>query len=310
MKYRRLRLGKLGSNQVIDFAVRELVRYLRNIDTELVIDVLRTDTFVPDWDPIVWVGLDPALEAYVPTVKDKALDDAVAIKIENGSGYITGSNERSVLIAVYRLLKELGCDWVRPGIEGERIPKKTLDSIHVSVCEAASSRHRGICLEGSNTYDTVEDTIDFIPKALMNSYFIQFDVPLYFFKWRGSQSPYFEQKDLSVEAVKAMTRSLEDEIARRGLIYHKVGHGWTCNSYGVECFEWYPQEEVPVPEELKPHLAEVRGQRDWIGNNPLNTNLCYSNPDARSRITDATVRYAPMLQQVFHLNQNPLHHSA
>lgn len=290
--YRKLRLGKLGNDQVVDFAVRELVRYLRKIDAQLVVDVLRTDEVISDWKHIVWVGLHPSLDTFVPAVKDKTLDDAVAIKIENGSGYITGSNTRSVLIAVYRLLRELGCDWVRPGVEGERIPQKALEDICVALCETPSSRHRGICLEGSNAYDNVEDIIDFIPKALMNSYFIQFDVPEYFFQSRGVPGPYDETEDLSVEAVRAMTLSLEDEIARRGLLYHKVGHGWTCNSYGLEIFGWYPKEVPAVPEELRPHLAEVKGRRDWLNKNPLNTNLCYSNPAARAKIVDATVRYA------------------
>lgn len=302
VEYRKLRLGKLGDNKVIDFAVRELVRYLRNIDTELVIDVLRTDELISDWNNIVWVGLHTQLDTYVPIVKDRTLDDAVAIKIENGKGFITGSNERSVLIAVYRLLRELGCDWVRPGIEGERIPQKKLDSINVLICEAASNRHRGICIEGSITYDTIEDTIDYLPKVFMNSYFIQPDVPVYYFKWRGSVSPYSEQEDVSIEAVRAMTRSLEDEIARRGLIYHKVGHGWNCNSYGMECFEWNPKEEYPIPKELKAHLAEVKGQRTWIANSPLNTNLCYSNQSARDKLTDAAVKYAKVNNHIDYLH--------
>ena len=303
MAYRKLRLGKLGDDKVVDFAVRELVRYLRMIDTQLVIDVLRTDNVIADWKNIVWVGLDPTLEVVVPTVKDKALDDAVAIRIEDGNGYITGSNTRSVMIAVYRLLRELGCDWVRPGIEGERIPQKELDCIQVSVYEAASSRHRGICLEGSNTYDNAEDTIDFLPKALMNSYFIQFDVPEYFFKWRDNPGPYAEKEELSVEAIRAMTVSLEDEIARRGILYHKVGHGWTCNSYGLTCFEWYPKEVPAISEEMKGHLAEVKGQRGWINNNnPMNTNLCYSNPDARAKMVDATVRYAKENRHIDYLH--------
>lgn len=292
MTYRKLRLGKLGSDKVVDFAVRELVRYLRRIDGQLVIDVLRTDRVIADWKNIVWIGVDPALEAAVPPVKNPELDDAVSVKIDNGYGYITGSNTRSVLLAVYRLLRELGCVWLRPGAEGERIPQKILEDICVDLCETPSSRHRGICLEGSNAYDNVEDTIDFLPKALMNSYFIQFEVPEYFFQGRGVPSPYEEKSDLSVEAVRAMTVSLEDEIARRGLIYHKVGHGWTCNSYGLEIYGWYPVDVPAVPEELQPHLALVNGKRDWLNKNPLNTNLCYSNPAARAKMVDSVVRYA------------------
>ena len=302
MSYRKLRFGRLGSDKVVDFAVRELVRYLRRMDAQLVIDVLRTDKVIADWKNIVWVGLDPALEAVVPAVKDPTLDDAVAIQIENGNGYITGSNPRSVLLAVYRLLRELGCQWLRPGVEGERIPRKVLENICVNLCETPSSRHRGICLEGSNAYDNVEDTIDFLPKALMNSYFIQFEVPEYFFQGRGVPTPYDEKEDLPVEVLRAMTASLEDEIARRGLIYHKVGHGWTCNSYGLEIYGWYPKEVPAVPEELRPHLAEVKGRRDWLNKNPLNTNLCYSIPAARAKMVDAIVHYAKENRHIDYLH--------
>ena len=48
------------------------------------------------------------------------------IDVKNGAGVITGANNRAVLIAVYRFLRELGCRWLRPGAENEVIPKKKL----------------------------------------------------------------------------------------------------------------------------------------------------------------------------------------
>lgn len=303
MQFRRIRLGKLRNGSIVDFAVEELVRYLRSMDPELIFDILSMDSVEESFRDTVWVGTDPKLTAYLPQVEDPVLDDAIAIRAENGQGYITGTNQRSVLIAVYRFLRELGCQWLRPGVEGERIPKKPLEQISVSVREAAAHRHRAICIEGSNTYDTLTDTIDFLPKIGMNAYFIQFDVPLYFFQWRGYDgSPYPDKQDLSIEKVRAMGRSLEEELARRGLLYHKVGHGWTGGAYGVNCYEWQPRGDYPIPEQMRPHLAEIQGQRDWFSREPLNTNLCYSNPDARKKMVDAAVQYAKNNRHVDYLH--------
>ena len=36
-------------------------------------------------------------------IKDSVYDDAIEIKVENKKGYVAGSNDRSVLIGVYRL---------------------------------------------------------------------------------------------------------------------------------------------------------------------------------------------------------------
>jgi hypothetical protein len=50
-------------------------------------------------------------------VNNPVLDDAYNIDVQNGTGVIAGANARSVLLGVYRLLRELGCRWVRPSME-------------------------------------------------------------------------------------------------------------------------------------------------------------------------------------------------
>ena len=122
--YRRIRFGKIGGSPTVDFAVQELARYLKQMDPRLVVDVLQTESFQEKFAQVIWVGTDPALASFVPDVEDREQDDAFAIDVCDGSGFIAGSNTRSVLIGVYRFLKALGCDWVRPGISGERIPQK------------------------------------------------------------------------------------------------------------------------------------------------------------------------------------------
>ena len=184
MTYRRIRFGQIGNGRAIDFAVLELTKYLKKMDPELVVDVLKLDAINEAFKGIIWVGCDEKLAAKLPTVQESTLDDGIAIAVKDNEGYITGVNERSVLLAAYRFLKELGCNWVRPGIEGERIPAKKIENVNVEVKEAASYRHRGVCIEGAVTYENVYDMIDFLPKVGMNEYYIQFWVPCSFFnRW-------------------------------------------------------------------------------------------------------------------------------
>ena len=290
MTYRRIRFGQIGNGKVVDFAVQELVKYLKQMDSKLVVDVLQMASIDESFKGIIWVGCDDKLAAQLPKVDVPALDDGIAIAVENGEGYITGTNERSVLLAVYRFLKALGCDWVRPGKEGERIPAKEVEKaeINVTMCEAASYRHRGVCIEGADTYENIYDMIDYLPKVGMNEYFVQFMVPGTFFKrWYNHEAnPKLAKEPLSRDEIDAMTRSLEGEISRRGLGYHKTGHGWTCEPFGIDGTAWDSQRKYEVPEDTYQYLAEVNGKRELWGNVPLNTELCYSNKEARDKITD------------------------
>ena len=293
MTYRRIRIGQIGEDRVTDFAVQELVKYLKQMDPKLVVDKLQLDRFEPNFQNLIWVGHDPAFQESLPKVDDPVFDDAVCVQVTNSSGFITGTNTRSVLLAVYRFLKALGCDWVRPGWEGERIPAREVSGLNVSICEAASYRHRAVCIEGAVSYENVADMIDYIPKVGMNGYFVQFLVPgTFFVRWYQHEwNPQFEAEGITREEITAMTVSLETEISRRGLLYHKTGHGWTCEPFGIDGTSWDSTRTYTVPEDVYPCLAQVNGKRELWHNVPLNTNLCYSNPVVRQKMTDAIVEY-------------------
>ncbi|MBQ2755127.1 MAG: DUF4838 domain-containing protein [Oscillospiraceae bacterium] len=294
MTYRRIRFGQLGSSEVVAFAVSELARYLNMMDPQLVVDVLQTEQLTESFKGVIWVGQDEKLKEKLPAVDDPKADDGIAVKVVNGEGFITGTNGISVLIAAYRFLKALGCDWVRPGIEGERIPKKAVENVNVEISEAASYRHRGICIEGADTYQNVLDMIDYVPKVGMNEYFMQFLVPgSFFYRWYWHNSnPYLEKEELCADEVAAMTVSLEKEITRRGIRYHKAGHGWTCAPFGFDATGWNESgEETVIPEGVEQYLALLDGKRKVFRNIPLDTNLCYSNPEVRRIMTDSIAKY-------------------
>ena len=298
--HRTLRLLQLSDSPVIAFAIQEFVRYLKQMDPKLFVDVLSGDFCENLPGEIICIGRDKRWTNVLPTVADPERDDGIAISIHGKFGYITGTNDRSVLIAVYRTLKTLGCNWVRPGKDGERIPEKAIESIEIEICESASSRHRGVCIEGAVSYDNVLDMIDFIPKIGMNEYFIQFLVPCAFFdRWYAhADNPLYETEPTSRETIAMLTASLEKQISRRGLCYHKTGHGWTCEPFGIDGSTWEINETADYPAEVKTYFAQLNGVRSTFQGVSLNTNLCYSNPVVREKMTTAITDYCAHNPQI------------
>jgi hypothetical protein len=80
-------------------------------------------------------------------------------------------------------------------------------------------------------------------------------------------------------------------MKKRGMIFHGVGHGWTCEPFGIPGLGWDDQI-YHVPPESVQYLAMVNGKRELWHGVPLNTNLCYSNQIVRDLVTDEIVKYA------------------
>lgn len=225
-------------------------------------------------------------------VKDVTYDDAIDICIKNGCGHIAGSNDRSVLIGVYRLLHEWGIRWIRPGENGTYIPEKATYS-DVSIHEAADRRHRTMCIEGAVTIENVLDMIEWLPKVGMNGYYIQFDDAFIFFdRWYGHRKNPFKEPEvftekMAVEYVKIMTR----EIKKRGLLLQRMGHGWTCEPFGVKNNGWDPVDPDTIPQQYKDLCAMVGGKRYVYNDSPVATQLCYSNPYVIEKMTSAVIEY-------------------
>lgn len=292
-----LTIRPIGNAAPIQFAATELQRYLERICPDASCEVEPVECYAPDDGPALWLGTfdtlaDGGAPGPWPEVADPAIDDAVVIDVQAGSGTIGGSNPRSVLLAAYRLLTECGCRWVRPGADGELIPSRSLDEISVSVREAASYRHRGICIEGAVSYENVADMIDWAPKVGMNAYFFQFRESYTFFeRWythRGN--PTIEAEPFTVERAREYVRRAENEIVRRGLLYHAVGHGWTCEPLGIPGLSW-DARTYDISDETRQLLAEVAGVRDIWQGIPLNTSLCYGNPKVRRLIIEDIAGY-------------------
>ena len=297
------RIAQIGTNETVAFAASELKRCLERMDPATDVAILVTDTAREDWTRCLWVGMSDRFHTRLPGVQNSDLDDAILIEVLDGSGIVTGSNERSVLIAAYRLLRELGCRWSRPGPGGEKIPARSLAQISVRIAEKASYRHRGVCIEGASSYDHVRNMIDWLPKVGMNAYFMQFLVPYTFYdKWYSHKgNPTLPPQPVSVDEVAAMMRHHVADIRKRGMLYHAVGHGWTCEPFGIEGNSW-DVKELAVPEETKQHFALVSGQRELFRGIPLDTNLCYSDPKVRCRMASAVRDYCKDHREVHYVH--------
>ncbi len=230
--------------------------------------------------------------------KADTLNDTILIDIQGGTrvsdrrtidGFICGSNERSTLIGVYRFLYELGFRWIRPGADGEIVPD--LDRI--------PSRRFYV----RESEEHVRDVIEWIPRVGMNGYFIQFREAYTFFdRWyRHLENPLKEGSEITIDDARHIVSNLSEEIAKRGLLYHAVGHGWTCEPFGIPGIEW-ERYTGTIPAETKRFFAEIDGRRELFDGIPLNTNLCYSNPEVRARIVDSIAQYAADHREVSYLH--------
>lgn len=308
---RGIRIYSCTKSPVADFAVEELQKYLKNITGEPV-DVIswasiqKNSNVIPDESQMqksIWIGTVEDLSIVpgnvhiqtplLPSVQDPWFDDAIGIQIDQGSGVICGNQPRSVLLAVYRYLVELGCRFLRPGADGEILcSREAVFSKEVRLTETPAYRHRGICIEGSVSRKILLDMIDWFPKAGLNSYFIQFREAYHFFaKWYKKELDAADQpEEFTLDMAKAIVDEAVREMKRRGLLYQAVGHGWTVEPFGVSGEGWYPEDSPP--DSIQPYLAEINGVRGYYGGIPINTNLCYSNPEVRRIVTDDITAYA------------------
>ncbi len=292
-------INKLRADHVLDFAAEELKKYLRMMMPE---------------------GGDPVI-AYNPSAKDgfrlglledfglqseaadPVLDDVVHIDTTAEGGILAGSNPRSVLFAVYRFFKCNGCRWLYPGIDGEYIPVQ--DIVPTQYHKMADHRFRGQCNEGAESQQCMLETIDFYAKLEMNVYMIEFDVPFYYYNLyyaHGFNEKNRPPEPVSRQQVLQWKRQCEVEIAKRGLQFHDMGHGWTAEPIGIDSGDGWNAEITDVPPEIEPLLALRDGKRDFYHNIPLNTNLCMSNPKVQQLMIKGIADYAETHQNVSYLH--------
>ncbi len=287
-------IARLGSHKTVRMAADELKKYLHLMNPDALIDVRIYDKYDASIPNLLWVGLDAELDKNLKPVEDKTLDDAICIDVDDFCGFITGANERAVLIAAYRFLRELGIKWLCPGKLGEVIPEKVLDKCNIHINEVPSMRHRTICIEGAIGYEHTYDLIDWMTKMGMNGYLFQFFVPDFFFRrWylHERNNKVMEPVPFTREDGLCIHKKLIEDVTDRSLLHHAVGHGWTAKPFGLDASGWDYIDDNTVPDDIREMLAMTNGKRQLFGGAPSNTQACYSNPKATARIAEAVADY-------------------
>lgn len=261
---------------VIGFAREELAKYLEKLDVSAEISLGLFSEFSVEME-----------------LKDPYRDDAYVISVKDKQGFIAGSNERSVLLGVYRFLEEWGITWVRPGPNGTHYPKECL-APNVEIKEAADKRHRIMCIEGAISIENGLDMIEWIPKVGFNGYYIQFSKGHEFFErwYKHQKSTVKEPEPYTVEQSEEYVKLMSKEIKKRGLLLHRMGHGWNCTAFGLPDDGWHKYEYEDIPQEFHDICAMVNGERKCWNNRPLQTQLCYSNPMIHEKLVNQVLKYA------------------
>ena len=295
-----LQIKKLRADHVIDFAAEELKKYLRMLMPECGEIPISYEPHAADGFRL---GLMEDVGIVATEAADLSLDDVLFIDTDREGGVIAGSNPRSVLLATYRYLRENGCRWLYPGIDGEHIPLR--DITPVQYRKMADHRFRGFCNEGGESQQCMLETIDFYPKLGLNVYMLEFDTPFYYYdryyshKGNDTVRP---PEPVTKEQVKQWKRLCEAEISKRGLQFHDMGHGWTVDAFGFDSAAGWVADGQTVPEEKQKHLAQINGKREFFKGVPLQTNLCMSNPETRLTVASYVADYAERHQNVDYLH--------
>lgn len=219
--------------------------------------------------------------------------DGFSVGMNAAGGRIIGNNPRSILLGVYDYLHHLGCRFLTPDKGTEVVPRIAKENLTASYSKTASFYHRGVCIEGANSAENVLDFIEWLPKVGYNSFFLQFKVPYVFLsRWyHHDKNPLKEAEDFSMEDAGKWLKRFQQEMAKRSLLLHQVGHGWTGEVLCGGTVGSWEAAQNQMPLEKAPMAALVNGKRDFFMGVPANTNLCFSNPDTVETFADQVMAY-------------------
>lgn len=280
-----------SANETVVYAAEELKKYVGMMCPTADVTIMEGDS-----EDGIKLGLLEDFGLSTEGVEDVLLDDIYEINVENGKGFIAGSNPRSVLFGVYTFLKSCGCMWLRPGKDGEYIPE--YDVLKHSFCQRkkASSKFRCQMSEGALKYEYLMDFITWMPKVGYNMFFMQFVYPYAFFlRWyRHLDNTARLPEDITYEQIEEYVHRAESLIKRCGILLLSMGHGYLFEPYGVRNYGPTAATGIKyeIPEKYKKYAAQVNGKRDVYNNSINYTQLCFSNPQARKDCVDYLVSFA------------------
>lgn len=294
-------INKLRADHVIDHAAEELKKYLRMMMPEGGdVDI----AYSPDAKDGFCLGL---LQDFgLPNeAEDPVLDDVIHVDTTATGGILAGSNPRSVLFAVYRMLRENGCRWLYPGIDGDYVPMKDIEPVQYH--KLADHRFRGFCNEGSETQTAMLECADYYAKLEMNVYMLEWFIPYGYYNRYYSHLHNEKNRpseEISEQQVLQWKRQCEAEISKRGLMFHDIGHGWTSRPFGLPCNNSVNNnfENIVITDEQRSVMAMVKGQRGLFRKAPIFTNVCMSQAKVRTAIAKEVADYAQAHRNIDYLH--------
>ncbi len=297
-------INKITSDHVVDYAAEELKKYLRMMMPEGGDAVI---SYNPEAKDGFRLGLMQDFGLDVSDVEEPELDDILYIDCNETGGIIAGDNPRSVLLSVYEYFRQNGCRWLFPGTDGEYIPMK--DIVPVKYRFAPSCRYRGQCNEGAEFQPNMLEAIEFAPKIGMNVFMMEFFAPSYYHSYYNHSYNEMNRKPepVTYNQIIQWKRQCEVEIAKRGLQFHDIGHGFTCEPFGISYGWRYGKKKDEVlddrlTDEQRQYVAMINGERKLHKDTPGFTNFCMSNPKAREIVANYVVEYSKS-----HYNADYLH---
>ena len=133
---------------------------------------------------------------------------------------------------------------------------------------------------------------------------LEFDIPYTYYNryYDHAGNEAREPEPITPDTILQWKRQCEAEIAKRGLQFHDMGHGWTSMPFGIDMAAGWANSDTPfVPEENRQYLAMINGERA-VYHSGLSTNFCMSNPDARRKVVMSVADYAEEYSHVDYLH--------
>ena len=79
-----------------------------------------------DYEEGIVLGLLGELSLDTSVLEDDFIEDIIDVEVKDCKGYIAGSNQRSILMGVYKYCASAGCRFLRPGPDGDYVPHSDL----------------------------------------------------------------------------------------------------------------------------------------------------------------------------------------
>ena len=287
-----LKISKISSYSAVDYAAEELRKYLRMMmpecgNIEIVYNPEAKDGFR--------LGLMQDFGLDVSDAEEPELDDILYIDTDENGGIIAGDNPRSVLLSVYEYLRQNGCRWLMPGVDGEFIPMQDIKPVKYR--HKPSCRYRGQCNEGAEYQSDMYDVIEFTPKVGMNVFMMEFFIPGYYRHYYNHTYNEMNRtpEPISNEQMLQWKRACEAELSKRGLMFHDIGHGWTCQPFGINTSMRGGNEDennATLTEKQRSFLPLINGERKLFRGVPNWTQFCMSNDEGRRTVAKYVAEYA------------------